>query len=81
VVVQQRCTSCHASEPANSAFTSAPLGVELDTIDGLRLNAERVYLATVINRTMPLGNLTQMTETERTAIANWFENSPYNEAQ
>ena len=80
-IIQSRCTSCHAKKPVNTAFISAPLGIELDSMDGLRLNAERVYQATVINRTMPLGNLTQMTDAERHAIANWFENSSYNSIQ
>jgi uncharacterized membrane protein len=74
-VIQRRCTDCHAAQPANTSFVSAPLGIELDTMDALRLNAERVYNATVIDRTMPLGNLTQMTEAERVTIASWFENS------
>jgi len=73
-IVQRRCITCHAEHPGNSGFTSAPLGIKLDTLDGLRLNAEQVYLATVINRTMPLANLTQMTDAERYTIANWFEN-------
>ncbi|MFT5138975.1 MAG: putative membrane protein [Lysobacterales bacterium] len=73
-VVQQRCMTCHAEKPGNTGFTSAPLGIELDTIDGLRRNAEKVYMASVINMTMPLGNLTQMTDAERYTIANWFEN-------
>ena len=77
-ILQSRCVSCHAKSPANAALSEAPLGIELDTMDGLRLNAERVYLATVITRTMPLGNLTQMTDAERHEIANWFENSSYN---
>jgi uncharacterized membrane protein len=73
-IVQSRCVTCHAAQPGNTGFTSAPLGIELDTIEGLRQHAERVYLATVINRTMPLANLTQMTDKERYTIANWFEN-------
>jgi uncharacterized membrane protein len=77
-VVRQRCSGCHAKQPTEPGFSAAPLGIELDTLDGLRLNAERVYFATVINRTMPLGNLTQITEAERHTIAHWFENSPYN---
>ncbi len=72
-VVQQRCVSCHAANPANAAFPSAPLGVELDTQAGLVRNAVRVYLASAVNRTMPPGNLTQMTEAERTEIAGWYE--------
>jgi uncharacterized membrane protein len=78
-IVQRRCMTCHAAQPGNSGFTSAPLGIELDTIDGLRLNAESVYFAVVVNQTMPLGNLTQMTDAERYTIANWFENSDSNQ--
>jgi len=73
-IVQRRCITCHAEVPGNTGFTSAPLGIKLATIDSLRQNAERVYFATVINQTMPLGNLTQMTDAERYTIANWFEN-------
>lgn len=72
-IVQSRCVTCHAKKPANSGFTAAPLGIELDSMDKLRTHAERVYRATVITRTMPLGNLTGMTEQERTQIARWFE--------
>jgi uncharacterized membrane protein len=72
-IVQRRCVTCHAENPGNTGFSSAPLGVKLDTIEGLRKNAERVYFATVINQTMPLGNLTQMTDAERYVIANWYE--------
>jgi uncharacterized membrane protein len=77
-IVQARCLTCHAEEPGNSGFTTAPLGIKLDTIDRLRLHAEKVYYATVINQTMPLGNLTQMTDQERYVIANWFENRDRN---
>ena len=55
-------------------YKAAPLGIELDSLEGLRQHAERVYQTTVINRTMPLANLTQMTDAERYTIANWFEN-------
>ncbi|NND43923.1 MAG: urate hydroxylase PuuD [Xanthomonadales bacterium] len=72
-IVQRRCASCHAAEPANEAFTGAPLGIELDTISKLRRHAERAYQATVVTRTMPLGNLTGMTEAERHEFARWFE--------
>ena len=78
-IVQRRCVTCHAESPGNTGFTSAPLGIKLDTIDGLRQNAEQVYFATVINQTMPLANLTQMTDKERYVIANWFEGLDKNE--
>lgn len=72
-IAEQRCTGCHASNPSIEGFTSAPLGVELDSPEKLLQNAERVYQTTVVTRAMPLGNLTQMTDAERRLIARWFE--------
>jgi uncharacterized membrane protein len=72
-IIQQRCIKCHAPVPEFEGFTSAPLGVELDSQGMLLQHAERVYQTVVITRTMPLGNLTQMTDTERELIAGWFE--------
>jgi uncharacterized membrane protein len=73
VIVEQRCAGCHARNPSFEAFTSAPLGVELDSPEKLLQNAERVYQTAVVTRVMPLGNLTQMTDAERRLIARWFE--------
>ena len=72
-IVEQRCTSCHAKVPAFEGFASAPLGVELDSPQKLIQHAERIYQTVVITRVMPLGNLTQMTDTERHLLARWFE--------
>jgi len=73
-IVQQRCIKCHAPVPDFEAFTSAPLGVELDNEQKLLQHAGRVYQTVVTQRTMPLGNLTQITDTERHKIASWFKN-------
>jgi uncharacterized membrane protein len=72
-IVQQRCIKCHAPVPDFEAFTSAPLGVELDSQQKLLQHAERVYQTVAVTRTMPLGNLTQITDTERKQFASWFE--------
>lgn len=74
-IVEQRCTQCHARAPTFEGFDSAPLGVELDSPQKLKQYAERVYQTAAVTRIMPLGNLTQMTESERNLIARWFENS------
>ena len=73
LIVEQRCTRCHASVPSFEGFASAPLGVELDSPEKLLQHAERVYQTVAVTRTMPLANLTQMTDTERDLIATWFE--------
>jgi len=72
-IVQQRCVKCHAPVPEFEGFTSAPLGVELDSQEKLLKHAERVYQTVVILRTMPLANMTQITDAERDQIAAWFE--------
>ncbi len=53
---------CHARVPSFEGFTSAPLGVELDSPQKLEQYAERVYQTVVVTRIMPLANLTQMTD-------------------
>lgn len=72
-IIESRCVTCHSPEPSNAGFASPPLGIELDSMDKLRAHGERIYTSVVINRTMPLGNLTRITEQERTQLANWFE--------
>jgi len=72
-IIQQHCVKCHAPVPQFEGFTTAPLGVELDSEEKLQKHAERVYQTVVILRTMPLGNLTGITDNERDQIATWFE--------
>lgn len=73
LVIEKRCSQCHSATPNFQGFTSAPLDIELDSQEKLLQNAEQVYQAVVLTRTMPLANLTQMTETERNLVASWFE--------
>ena len=73
VIVEQRCTSCHARVPSFEGFPTAPLGIELDSPSKLEQHAERVYQTVVVTRVMPLANLTQITDSERTLVAHWFE--------
>jgi uncharacterized membrane protein len=70
-VIRERCTSCHAQNPEHPAFTTAPLGLVLESEQNLRETAARVYQSVVVTRTMPLGNLTGMTDEERNLLARW----------
>src|SRR5690606_11526661 len=72
-VIAERCAGCHAAQPTQPGFASAPLGVMLDTPERISRQAQRVYQATVQTKSMPLGNLTNMTDEERALIAQWFE--------
>lgn len=72
-VVQQRCASCHSDRPTQPGFAVAPAGVMLHTPALLRQHAARVYQQAVQLKSMPIGNLTQMTDDERALLARWYE--------
>lgn len=72
-IIDKRCSGCHAALPSFQGFTSAPLGIELDSQDKLLQHAGQVFQAVVLTRTMPLANLTQMTDEERSLVASWYE--------
>ena len=70
-VIEQRCSSCHAAKPSSPMFSSAPAGVMFDTAEQIELLAPRIHAQAVATQTMPLGNLTQMTQAERDLLASW----------
>ena len=71
-IIEHRCTNCHSAEPTHAAFPAAPAGVMLDTEAQIRTEAARIHQQTVVLKVMPIGNLTQMTEDERTLIDAWY---------
>lgn len=70
-IIQARCVQCHATRPSHPAFTSAPAGMSLETEQELLAHPDLIKQV-VANDYMPLGNLTQMTPTERATIAAWL---------
>jgi len=70
-VIQERCSVCHSASPTHAAFAAAPAGVILDTPEEIKANVPRIIAQTVTTKVMPLGNLTQMTDDERTLIGDW----------
>jgi mono/diheme cytochrome c family protein len=72
-LMKAHCVSCHAAEPTHEAFAKAPAGVLLETIPQVAANAARIMTQVVVNRAMPLGNQTGMTDEERDRIAAWIE--------
>ncbi len=73
IILADRCTGCHGAAPTQPGFASAPAGLELDDLDVVRANAERIYVSAVATNTMPLGNITGMTEPERAVLGAWLE--------
>ncbi|MCP4008090.1 MAG: urate hydroxylase PuuD [Proteobacteria bacterium] len=71
-IVVSRCTACHSQTPTQAGFASAPSGILLDTDVQLLTQAPNIYQQSVVAKAMPLGNLTGMTDEERTIINRWF---------
>jgi len=72
VIVQTRCATCHAKRPSQAGFAAAPAGIVLDSAAAVERYAARIFATAVTTRTMPVGNLSAMTEDERRAIAAWY---------
>jgi uncharacterized membrane protein len=68
-IVALRCAACHAEHP--SLMAAAPAGVLLDTPERIRALRERIWVQAVQVRSMPLGNVTHITEEERSLLDRW----------
>ncbi len=71
-IVEQRCLGCHSATPTQGGFAVAPQGVMFDTPDQIVSLAPRINNVVFVSKTMPLGNLTGMTDEERAQLGAWF---------
>ena len=69
-IMRLRCIQCHAANPTQPGFASAPSGIALETAQDVLLHPALIKQV-VASKYMPLGNMTQMTDAERAAIARW----------
>ncbi len=69
-IIKARCAGCHSANPTISGFV-APF--DLDTSEQIHAQAGSIYQSSVRTRTMPLQNMTNMTDAERDTIAKWVE--------
>jgi uncharacterized membrane protein len=72
-LINKHCVQCHAAQPTHEAFAKAPKGVVLETIEEISRHAPTIMNQVVIERAMPLGNQTGMTDAERDLLAAWIE--------
>jgi uncharacterized membrane protein len=71
-IVEQRCVPCHSTHPSSRfGFNAPPNGVVLETLDQLRAHLPEVQKQVSLG-TMPLGNLTGMTDDERARVLMWI---------
>ncbi|MDN5620311.1 MAG: urate hydroxylase PuuD [Psychrobacter sp.] len=63
-VVHMRCSTCHAAQPTQRGFAAPPAGIILQTPEDLKIHKAKIVTA-VKTGYMPLGNITQLTDSER----------------
>jgi uncharacterized membrane protein len=73
VVIARRCAPCHSAAPTYPGIPTAPAGVMFDTPEQIRSRAARIAERAVVQRTMPLGNVTGITAEERALLGRWVE--------
>jgi uncharacterized membrane protein len=71
-IIERRCVTCHAAKPSNPSFTEPPSGIILQDPRRIASLAARIQVRAVETRTMPLGNLTGMTDAERDTLGAWI---------
>jgi uncharacterized membrane protein len=71
-IAQKHCVMCHAAKPTHESFQEAPKNVTLESIANLRRYAPLIVTQTVVNKAMPLGNQTNMTDAERDKLGAWL---------
>jgi uncharacterized membrane protein len=71
-IIRSRCLTCHATHPTNPSFPEPPSGVVLEDPRRIRALAPRIMERAVVTKTMPLGNLTGMTDQERRSLGAWI---------
>jgi mono/diheme cytochrome c family protein len=72
-IVDARCINCHAPKPSSPMFPAPPLGITFDSPENIARHADRMYVRAVATKTMPLGNMTGMTDEERELMGAWFK--------
>ncbi|NBS11049.1 MAG: cysteine desulfurase [Gammaproteobacteria bacterium] len=72
-LVTTHCAGCHAAQPTQLGFTTAPKGVILETLEEIDRYRAQIYSQSVASQAMPLGNMTQMTQAERARLGAWIQ--------
>ena len=72
-IIKERCTPCHSASPTFQGFTAPPLGVAYDTPEQVKVNAAKIRIRAIEAKTMPLGNVTKITDEERGKLEAWLD--------
>ena len=71
-IVTGRCSMCHGAEPVWAGIARAPKGVLLETPAQIARAAREIYLQAGVSRAMPPANLTDLPDSDRRAIIDWY---------
>jgi uncharacterized membrane protein len=71
-IIKERCAVCHAEKPTFAGFVQPPGGLMLDTPEQVKAAAQRIHQQTIATQAMPIGNLTKMTDEERSLLGKWL---------
>lgn len=71
-IVNLRCLPCHSQNPKDDRFGKSPGGVSFDQPENIKTFAERIHIRAVVSKTMPLANITSITEEERNTLDAWL---------
>jgi uncharacterized membrane protein len=71
-IVDQRCHVCHSARPKFPGFAEAPKGIMFDTPAQIRRHSSEILAQAVKTHTMPLGNVTEITDDERGRLGAWI---------
>jgi len=70
-IIVERCVPCHAANPTEPGFNAPPNGLMFETMDEVAAHLAQVQ-EQLVAHAMPLGNLTHMTDAERSAVLTWI---------
>jgi uncharacterized membrane protein len=71
-IIDRRCAACHSSTPSDVSLGVMPAGVSLDSPQQIQALAARIRERAVLQRSMPPGNKTRITDSERAILAKWI---------
>ena len=72
-VINTRCVECHSLHPTITNFGPTPGGIQFDSPERIRSLAERIKVRAVVTKTMPLANMTHISDEERDTLGRWID--------
>jgi uncharacterized membrane protein len=75
-IILSRCSMCHMEEPVWPGVHAPPKNVRLDSAEEIERHARLIEINAVRSHAMPPGNVTQITDQEREALAAWIAAGP-----